>query len=147
MELYKWWIFVCLALFSPVLCVCVVVVHFNCRIVSHCVNTQFISLLLYCWGISVVSSLGLLLQPPTIFKIVTEKDARKKAVLYSSWESGAAARGNMGEAQTDKVSVVTGPGQEAPPATQGHVEDTGVVRRQALRECFCHSLYGGFTKM
>ena len=24
-------------------------------------------------------------------------------------ESGAAARGNMGEAQTDKVSVVTGP--------------------------------------
>ena len=87
MELYKSWI-LCLALFSPVLCVCIVVVHFNCRIVSHCVNTpQFISLLLYCWGIWVVSSLGFLLQPPTTFKIVTEKDGRKKAVLYSLWES------------------------------------------------------------
>ena len=110
MELYKPWI-LCLALFSPVLCVCIVVVHFNCRIVSHCVNTpQFISLLLSCWGIWVVSSLGLLLQPPTTFKIVTEKDGRKKAVLYSLWESQVQLQEDTWERlRQTKVGVVTGP--------------------------------------
>ena len=80
MELCNPRFFVCLALFNTVY---VVVVHFNCRVVSHCAHIpQFISLLFCCWGIWVVSSLALLLHPPAMFKIVIEKDGRISHIFF-----------------------------------------------------------------
>lgn len=64
-------------------------------------------------------------------------------------ESGTAARGDMGEAQTDKVSVVTGPrtGGRLPPGPHGRHWGGQVAEGREHRERFCHSLYGDYKEV